>query len=74
MWTTDDTRLDYESLIIFTLVEEDGELKIDNFKDFQTQRSAATFTAGSPKLWIRGQRRPTEYTRVKLNCALEWSM
>lgn len=34
MWTTDDTRLDYESLIIFTLVEEDGELKIDNFKDF----------------------------------------
>ena len=34
MWTIDDTQLDYDSLIIFTLVEEGGELKIDDFKDF----------------------------------------
>ena len=34
MWTIDDTRLDYGSVVIFTLVEEGGVLKVDNFKDF----------------------------------------
>ncbi|KAF9779190.1 hypothetical protein BJ322DRAFT_1113547 [Thelephora terrestris] len=32
--TADGTELDYDSLVILTLVEEDGVLKIADFKDF----------------------------------------
>jgi hypothetical protein len=32
--TVDGTELDYDNLIILTLVEEDGELKVDDVKDF----------------------------------------
>ena len=32
--TVDGTQLDYDSVAIVTLVEEDGQLKIANFKDF----------------------------------------
>ena len=32
--TVDGDTLDYDSLSIFTLVEEGGELKVDGFKDF----------------------------------------
>ena len=32
--TVDGTELDYDTLSIFTLVEEDGQLKISNFRDF----------------------------------------
>ena len=32
--TVGGTELDYDSLAIFTLVEEDGKLKVAEFKDF----------------------------------------
>lgn len=32
--TTDGDKLEYDSLSIFTLVEEDDELKVSEFKDF----------------------------------------
>jgi hypothetical protein len=32
--TTDGETLDYDTLMVITLIEEDGEPKIVNFKDF----------------------------------------
>ena len=32
--TVDGDKLDYDSLSIFTLVEEDGVLKVEEYKDF----------------------------------------
>jgi hypothetical protein len=32
--TTDGAQIDYDSLVVLTLVEEDGKLKVLDFKDF----------------------------------------
>ena len=32
--TPDGDKIEYDSLSVFTVIEEDGELKVDEFKDF----------------------------------------
>ena len=34
LWTIDGTEIDYDTLTILTLTEEDGELKVAKFQDF----------------------------------------
>lgn len=43
------TTVTYHSVVIFTLVEEDGELKILNCKDFADAQKRDAFVAGTAK-------------------------
>lgn len=43
------TTLPYDSLMIFTLIEEDGELKILSCKDFADPQKRNAFIAGTTK-------------------------
>ena len=46
---TDGTALPYDSLMIFTLIEEDGELKALSCKDFADPQKRNAFIAGATK-------------------------
>ena len=64
-YTVDGTTLDYDSISIFTLVEEDGELKITDLKDFCNPEKCERSTVGPPRLWSGGRllHRYTTYMR-----------
>ena len=52
--TVDGATLDYETVCIFSLVEEEGELKVDEFKDFADPQKRAAFFAGVAKATAKG--------------------
>lgn len=39
--TPDDNKIDYDAVVILTLAEEDGELKVSEFKDFSDPEKRA---------------------------------
>lgn len=52
--TVDGTTHDYDSLSIFSLVEEDGEIKVLESKDFCDPQKRTTFFAGVAKAAAKG--------------------
>jgi len=48
--TVSGTTLPYEAVLIVTLVEEDGELKILHCKDFSDPKKRDAFIAGAAKV------------------------
>ena len=52
--TVDDTTLEYDSVIINTLVEEDGELKILENKDFSDPEKRENLHSWATKALAKG--------------------
>lgn len=52
--TVDDTTLEYDSVIINTLVEEDGELKILENKDFSDPEKRGNLHSWATKALAKG--------------------
>ena len=52
--TVDDIRLEFDSVIILTLVEEEGELKVSGFKDFSDPEKRAKFHGWFAKALDKG--------------------
>ena len=50
--------LPYDTVYIITLVEEDGELKILNMKDFPNPQQRNVFMAGATKIAAEGGSAP----------------
>lgn len=52
--TAESNTLEYDSLAIFTLVEEDGELKINDFKDFSNPEKRGKLHEWGAKFLAKG--------------------
>lgn len=52
--TVEGNTLEYNSLCILTLVEEDGELRIDDFKDFSDPEKRGKFHTWVAKVLVEG--------------------
>jgi hypothetical protein len=50
----DGTTWDYESVVIISLVEEDGEMKLIEVKDFSDPQKRSGFYAGIAKAAVKG--------------------
>jgi hypothetical protein len=50
----DGTSCDYDTLIIISLVEEDGEIKILDIKDFSDPQKRSGFYAAAAKVVAKG--------------------
>lgn len=55
VWSTaDGTAVDYDTLLIFSFVEEDGELKVLEIKDFTDPEKRDAFHALASKVRAKG--------------------
>lgn len=52
--TTEGTTIDYDSLIIFTFVDEDGEVKVLEAKDFSDPEKRKAFHVEAAKILSKG--------------------
>jgi len=52
--TINGTTLDYDSLSIFSLVDEDGGTRVIEFRDFSDPQKRSTFFAGIAKAAAKG--------------------
>ena len=52
--TVDSTLLDYDTVCIFSLAEEDGELKVVEIKDFADPQKRTTFFTVLSKAGVMG--------------------
>ena len=55
MWTTPDgNSFDYDTLLVMSFVEEDGELKVCEIKDFSDTEKRKAFHAAAAKSQAKG--------------------